>query len=122
MMLRIECDQNFSIAGSDGSVGTIRLIDPRIRQSNIVQDRLQFLLRNFLPQNILNFVAKPRRLFHAQARASANMQAQLPGVHLREEVSPEEHKQSERKKTKGQKAKHKHTAMIQRGFQQSLVS
>ena len=74
MMLGIERDQNFDIAGSDSSIGAVRLVDTRIRQTYIVEDRLSSSLRDLFTENCFDLVAEPGCFFHAQAGSSADMQ------------------------------------------------
>src|ERR1700733_1067993 len=122
MMFGIESDQNLRIAGANRSVGTVGLVDAGVGQTDVVENRLEFIVRNLLPQNALDFVAEPRCLFHAQAGTPAYVQAQLARVHLREEVLSQEREQPEREQAKSQEANHEHSAILERGFEQLLVA
>src|SRR5258708_30834400 len=94
VMLGIQRYQNLSVTGADGSIGTVRLINAGVRQSDVVENRLQFAIRNLLMQRSLDLVDQARRFFHTQARASPHMQTQQSRVYLREKILPEEHEQA----------------------------
>ena len=122
-MLGIERDQNLGIAGADGSVGTVGLVDAGVGQADVVENRLQLSVAGiFLVQSGFDLVAEARRLFHAQAGAGAHMQAQQSRIHLRKEVLPEEHEESEREHAENQEANDEDAAMLERGLQQRLVA
>src|SRR5580700_2223565 len=122
MMLGIESDQDLRIAGANGSVRAVGLVDAGVRQTDVVENRLQFILWNLLPQYSLDLVTEPRCLFHAQSGTPAYMQAQLARVHLRKKVLSQKREYPEREHAEDQKGKHEHAAMLERGFQQLLVA
>ena len=43
-MLRIERDQDLGIAGANGPVGAVGLVDAGVGQTDVVENRLQFVL------------------------------------------------------------------------------
>src|SRR5208282_3988078 len=122
VMFRIESDQDLRIAGANRSVRTVGLVDAGIGQTDVVENRLQFILRNLLPQDALDLVAEPRRFFHPQPGTPAYVQAQLPRIHLWKEVLSQKREYPEREHAEDQKEKHERSAMLERGFQQLLVA
>src|ERR1022692_533869 len=112
MMLGIESDQDLSVTGADGAIGTVGLINPGVRQTDVVEHRLQFTLWDLLAQHGLDFIAEPCCLFDAQARTPAYMQAQLARIHLREEVLAQEHEHPEREHAEDQETSHEDTTML----------
>src|ERR1700728_2148214 len=86
MMLRIERNQDLCIAGTNGSVGAVGPINTGVGQANVVENGLQFLLRDLLAQHSFDFIAEPCCFFYTQAGPSAHMQTKLASINLREEV------------------------------------
>src|SRR4029077_9198303 len=76
VMLGIKRDQNLGIAGTDRSIGAIGLIDAGVWQADVIENRLEFTIRNLLVQRCLDLVNEPRRLLHAQAGTGAYVQTQ----------------------------------------------
>src|SRR5260370_24824901 len=92
MTLGVERDQDFDIAGADGSVGTVRLVDAGVGQSDVVENRLQFTFGNLLTQYGFDFVAKPRCILPPQSGAGAHRQPQQARVFFRAQVLSQKHK------------------------------
>src|ERR1700733_5471432 len=122
VMLRVERDQDLGVAGPDRSAGTIRLIDARVRQPDIIQDRLQLSLRNLLTQSAFNFVAQSGRLFHPQSGACTYVKAEQSRIDLGKEILPEERKQPQGEHAKDQETNYENSPVFQRSFQQRFVS
>src|SRR5256885_15211656 len=118
MVLGIQRDQNLGIACADGAARTVRLIDSRVRQSNVVQNCLQVPIRNLLAQRILNLIAQPRCLLHSQARTSTHMQTQQPCIDLRKEILSKKAKHSEGEDAEREKTNCEYSTMRERGLEQ----
>ena len=73
VVLGVQTDQNFRVAGANGSVRAIGLVDAGVGQTDVVENGLQLSSRDFLAQRTLHLVAEARRLFDAQSRASPQM-------------------------------------------------
>src|ERR1039458_3841483 len=121
VMFGIERDQNLSVTASNGSAGAVGLIDAGVGQTDIVENRLQLIFRNFLVQHGLDFIAEPRSFFYAQASPGAYVQAQQACVYLREKILTQKHEQPEREQAERQETQYEDAAMLEGGFQLLFV-
>src|SRR5580692_4047695 len=122
VMLRVERDQDLHIAGADGSARAIRLVDPGVRQADVVEDGLQFIPRNLLSQNRFDLITEARCLLHPQAGARPHMQAQQSRIYLGKEVLSQKRKQPERQQAERQKADYETSSMLKSGFEQLFIA
>src|SRR5258708_2316934 len=86
--------QDLGIGRADRSSIAVGKVDAAIRQSDIVQDRVDFFPGNLSPNLLLNLIDKPCRFFDSQTRAAADMKAELSGVYVGEKVAAQEKYQS----------------------------
>src|SRR5580704_2425859 len=122
MMLRVERDQNLGVAGANGPIRTVGLVDTGVGQPDVVENCLQLTLGNLLAQRGFNFVTEFCGLFDAQPGTGAHMEAKLASVYLRKEVLSQEKEQPQREQAKGQEEKHEDATMLERGFEQRFVA
>jgi hypothetical protein len=65
MVLGVECDQDFGVAGAHGPVRSVRQVNAGVGQADIVENGLQLSLRDFPADDIFHFVAQASGFFHA---------------------------------------------------------
>ncbi len=71
-----------------------RLI-PLVRQTDVVENQIDFARRQRLADNIFHLRKELLRFFNARAFGGSYVQPHLPGIHIRKEVfADEEHQES----------------------------
>ena len=110
-MTRYQRHQDFCIRGADCPRIAVGKIDAAIRQPYIIQYRIDFVARNFLPDLLVNLINQSRGLLDSQPGAAAEMKTKLSSVNAREEISTQGKYQCARDNAKSQKACHERTAM-----------
>ena len=65
MMFRIQRNQNLRIVRPNHAGIGVGEVNARVGDADVVQHRLQLLLRNVVAQHLLNFIAQTGGLFHA---------------------------------------------------------
>src|SRR5260370_7921387 len=87
--LLLELDKNFRVGAPDGAGVAVGEVDAAVRQADIVEDRGEFVLRDGFTDDAVYLVGEARGLLDAQSGASAHVQANLPGIHVRKEIAAE---------------------------------
>ncbi len=82
----LERDQNIGVARSYESRCAVHEIDGAVRQSDVVEDVVQFSLGDLAAYVALNEVAQLRGLFDSRAALGTQMQDELTAVRARKEV------------------------------------
>ena len=96
MVFRIQRHQNLGVTATNHARTGVGEIDARVGNADVIQDRLQLLLRNLAAQDLLHFIAQTRRFFHPQARPGAEVQPDQARIHLREEIATQKKHQPQR--------------------------
>src|SRR5271157_3319704 len=122
VMLRIQTNQDFRVAGANHAGIAVRKIDARIRQPNVVEDRHQFVFWDLLSKILLDVIGQPRRFFNAQPGTGPQMKPHQTGVNRREEVFAKEEHQAHRQNAEREKASREQFLMSEGGFQKLVIT
>ncbi len=122
MMLLIQAHQNFSVAGADHAGVAVGQVDAGVGQPDVVEDRVQFVFGDLLPQIGFDLVAQARGFFHSQSGTRPHVKTHQAGIDAREEILAQEEHQTHRQHAEGEEAGGEELAMLQRRFQQLIVA
>src|SRR5580765_5494586 len=75
-----ELNQDLRVGGADGAGVAVAEIDAAVGKADVVQNRYQFLGRNYLADGLIDLVGQAGSLLDTQSGARAHVQANLPGV------------------------------------------
>src|SRR5580698_8255030 len=92
-----------------------------VGKTEIVEDVIEFLGRNLIPDRCFDLVGQTRSLFDARSCSGANVQNELAGVSVWKEVLPEERKQQESTEASAEKNWNKDLARYDKFRQQDLI-
>src|ERR1051325_2602571 len=96
MMLRIQRYQNFGIRSPDCSTVAVRKINSTVRQTNVIENGLDFILWDFAPDFLFHQIYQTCRFLNSQPRAPAHVQTELASIDFGEKVPPKKKHQSAR--------------------------
>ena len=102
--------------------GGVGKVERRVRQADVVEDRNELIGRNFLADGRLDVVAESSSLLDASAGVRAHVNHELAGVNGREEVLPEERRQSQREEGKRKKEDQEGAGVIDAQSEQAQVA
>ncbi len=92
----IERDLDLTVSRADGCTVAEGEVHAADRQADVVDYQVQFLARHDRTDVFLYLPENPLGLLDARAGRRPDVQAELPGVHLREEVAADERDQAQR--------------------------
>src|SRR5689334_247537 len=97
--------EDLAVEGTDDARVAVRKVDAAVRDAEIVEYRLELVLRDQLADGDLDRIGDACRLFDARACRRTEMQANLAGVDAREEVAPE-HRIEQTRKNREREERH----------------
>ena len=106
-MLGLQRDLNLGVVRADRPRIAVGEIDARIRQADVIEDRMDLARRDLLPQGPFDLVAEPRRLFHPQAGPCAHMQTEQAGIDRGKEILAQNREQPQERTQKARKQRAK---------------
>ena len=92
----LHAHQNFAVTRPDGRVIAQQQVDGDDGQADVVEHEVQLVGRNHLANHVFHLPEARFRFLYPRAGGHSQVQAQLAGIHGREEVLADERKQPER--------------------------
>src|ERR1700751_6015142 len=86
MVLWCQCHHDVGIRCSDRRRIAVREINPAVRQSNIVDDAVDFGCRDLLPDRIFHEIAKESGVLNSHTRWPAQMKRETARIDGRKEI------------------------------------
>jgi len=83
------CTRDLGVGSAERSRVAVNEVDAAVVDPDVVENSLQFLGRNSLPDDAIDFIGQPCGFLDAQTGAGSEMQANLTGIHLGEEIPAE---------------------------------
>src|SRR5579872_24175 len=122
-VILFQAHKNIHITRANRSGVAVREVDAAVRQADGVDNAVNFLRRNLLPDGLLDQIRETRSLLDSRPGARSHMQFELPRVHRREKILPQPWKQEHyRNQAEAKKDQQKSPLMMQTAFQQSVVA
>src|SRR5713226_7926768 len=87
--LLLELDKNFRVGAPDGAGVAVGEVDAAVRQADIVEDGGELFLWDGFTDDAVYLVGEARSFLDAQTGASAHVQTNLSGIHVRKEIAAE---------------------------------
>ncbi|MCY1168956.1 hypothetical protein D9M73_89690 [compost metagenome] len=109
--------QYLAIHRAYGACIAVRKVDAAVGQANIVQYGFKLVRRHQFADHGLHRIGDARGFLNAGAGRRAHVQADLSGIHAREEIAPQHRVQEARQQAKTQEQVSKAPAVRQRGRQ-----
>ncbi len=118
----LQLDENLRVGTPDRAGVAISEVDAAVRQADIVEDRGQLVFGDGVANDSVDLVGETRRFLDAQTGTSAHVQANLSGVNLRKEVTPQNADEQHGQNTEGEEAHGEKPRGAQSGAQGSAVA
>ena len=88
-MILFKGHQNIRVRRTDGAGGALDVINRAVRQTDVVQNIVQFLGRNDTADRVFHEIGKPRGFFNTCAGLGAKMEDKLAAVGIRKKIFTE---------------------------------